>query len=56
MVDSSSEISSAHLDTVVSAVEEFGKAILPYPGSVRIHWESAEGNTKLGAGVPAHGV
>lgn len=43
MVDSSSEISSAHLDPVVSAVEELGKAILPYPGSVRIHWENAEG-------------
>lgn len=56
MVDSSSEIYSAHLNTALSAVEELGKATLPNPGSVRIHWGHAEGNTKHGAGVPAHGV
>lgn len=55
MVDSSSEISSAHLDPVVSAVEELGKAILPNPGSVRIYWGHAEVNTKHGAGGSAHG-
>lgn len=44
MVDSSSEIYSAHLDPVVSAVEELGKAIRPYPGSVRICWENADEN------------